>query len=280
MAPDSFQDISYEKDENGIVTVLLNTPARKNAMSMATFVELVHAVDNLEQDDTAYAMIITGAKDPNNDDPSREAFSSGGYFHPKAMEGVSDEVKAEIDPTDIAQKRLTLKMWQCDKPIIGAINGLAIGAGVTMPLSGCDLIYASEHAWFQFPFVQLGIVPELAYTYLMPRMVGYQKAAEIAFFGERIPAQEAAEIGFVNKVVPHSELLTFAKAQAARLCPPNAPGLAVKLAKKAMHEPYIEALEKALKLENDGLLASVVSHDFQESTKAKIEGRKPEYKGK
>lgn len=279
MSPEEFQDIVYEKDDSGLVTVTLNQPKRKNAMSMVTFLELFYAVDHLEKDDSAHAMIVTGSKDPDNDDPAGEAFSSGGYFSPKALDNASDEVKAEIDFTDIAQKKVTLKMWTCDKPIIGAVNGYAIGAGVTLPLSCFDLIYASEHAWFQFPFVQLGILPELAFTYLMPRMVGYQKANEIAFFGEKILAEEARELGFVNKVVPHAELLDFAKSQAARLMPPNAPGMAVRLTKKALHEPYIEAIAKSLEIENDGLLKAVSSHDFAESSKAKKEKRKPVYKG-
>ena len=132
---------------------------------------------------------LTGAKDPDNDDPAKEAFCSGGYFNPNAMAGVSDEIKADIDMTDIAQARLTIKMWQCDKPIIAAVNGLFIGGGFTMCLAGCDLIYCSEHAWAQLPFIGLGIIPELASSYLLPRLIGFQRAKEIMFFGDRIPAR-------------------------------------------------------------------------------------------
>ncbi len=97
MKTDAFKEILYEKDELGIVTLTLNMPKRKNAMSRYTFYELWWAIDALEKDDTAYVMIMTGAKDPEISDPAKEAFSSGGYFHPSAMDGVSEEIKAQID---------------------------------------------------------------------------------------------------------------------------------------------------------------------------------------
>ena len=97
MKVEDFTDILYEKDdETGIVTVTLNTPKRKNAMSSLTFLELWWAVDMMENDDTARIMIMTGAKDPNNDDPKKQAFSSGGYFNPTALAGISDDLKKQI----------------------------------------------------------------------------------------------------------------------------------------------------------------------------------------
>ena len=279
MSPEEFQDITYKKDGTGLVILTLNRPERKNSMSRLTFLELFYAVDALEKDDGAHVMIITGAVDIEYHDVKKEAFSSGGNFTRKALDNASDAVKAEMNFSDIAQRKLTMKMWSCDKPIIAAINGLAIGAGITMPLSGCDLIYASEHAWVQFPFVQLGILPEFSYTYLMPRLVGYQKANEIALFGEKITAQEALQLGFINKVLPHEELLDFAKERASKLMPPNGPGLAVRLTKTALHQPYIEAIAKSLELENDGLLKAMGSKDFVEFVRAKMEKRKPEFMG-
>ena len=178
----------------------LNTPKRKNALSPLTFLELFWAIDALERDDAAHAMIITGARDPDSDDPAKEAFSSGGYFNPAAFEGLPDEIMKQIDLKDIAQKRTTLKLFKCDKPVIAAINGLAVGGAVTMALSGADLIYLSEHAWFRLPFNSLGIIAELASSYLLPRLVGFQKAKEIVYFSKKISAQEAVELGLANEV--------------------------------------------------------------------------------
>ena len=147
-----FRDITYAKDEQtGIVMVTLNTPKRKNAMSAYTFLELWWAVDAMEKDEGARAMILTGAKDPDSQDPTKEAFSSGGYFNLPAMVKLREEFKDQIDFTDIAQKKLTLKMWQFDKPVIAAVNGLVVGGAFTMCLSCADLIYVSEHAWANSP---------------------------------------------------------------------------------------------------------------------------------
>ena len=280
MKTEEFREILYEKDAKGIVTLTLNIPKRKNAMSRYTFYELFWAIDALEKDDTAYVMILTGAKDPDITDPAKEAFSSGGYFHPSAMDGVSDEIKAQIDNTDIAQAKLTMKMWKCEKPIIIALNGLAIGAGFTMMLSGSDLVYASEHAWANIPFINLGIVPELASTFLLPRLVGFHRAKEIMYFGERMTAQKLYEMGIVNKVLPHDQLLPYAKEIAAKLAPPKGAACALRLTKRALHQPFIDAMTTALAKENEGLNAAYKTADMAEAMTAMREKRKPAFTGK
>lgn len=280
METPAFKEILYQQEENGIVTVILNTPKRKNALSLYTFYELYRAVEAMEKDEAAQVMILTGAKDPDSSDPTHEAFSSGGYFHPSALEGISDEVKAEIDLSDIAQKKFTLKMWQFDKPVIAAVNGLAVGGAFTMCLSCCDLIYCSEHAWASLPFIGLGILPELASSYLLPRMVGLQRAKEIMFFPERIPAQKLYEWGLVNRVLPHDELLPYAREQALRLIPPQGAGKAVRLLKRTLHQPLMEAVTHALDLENRGLNETFGSEDFWEALVARAEKRKPIFKGR
>jgi len=111
MKVQEFNDILYEKDEaTGIVTVTLNAPKRKNAMSFITNLELFYAVQAMEEDDGAKAMIITGAKDPDSNDPTKEAISSGGYFTPKLFTDIPEEIQKEIDLTDLAQKKLCLKI--------------------------------------------------------------------------------------------------------------------------------------------------------------------------
>jgi enoyl-CoA hydratase/carnithine racemase len=281
MKTEDFRDIIYKKDDQtGIVTVTLNTPKRKNALSSYTFLELWWAADVFQKDSTAHAMIMTGAKDPDNPDPSKEAFSSGGYFNPDATKGVSEDILDQIDPTDIAQKRLVEKMWYVDKPVIAAINGLVIGGAFTMALSCCDLIYMSEHAWFRLPFVRLGILPELASTYLMPRLIGMQRTKEIFYFGEDVTAQQAYEMGLVNKVVPHNELLSYAKERAMQLIPPGGPAAAVRLTKRALHSQLSGDIQRALDEENIGLNKAMKSEDFMEAVMARMQKRAPVYKGK
>lgn len=280
MKPTDFKDIIYSKDETGIVTLTLNTPARKNALSAVTFLEMFYAVDHFESDDSAHAMILTGAKDPKSDDQAKEAFSSGGYFNPDAFEGLSPEVLAEIDMSDIAQKRTTLKFYACDKPIVAAINGLAIGGAVTLCLAAADQIYMSEHAWLQLPFAKLGIAAELASTFFLPRLLGFQKAKELLFFPERLSASESVELGIANKVVPHSELLSYTREKVLQLIPPQGPSLSIREMKRCMHQPQMNALGKALDLENAALAKLMGTEDFAEGMMARVERRPPVFKGK
>jgi 2-(1,2-epoxy-1,2-dihydrophenyl)acetyl-CoA isomerase len=281
MNVDEFTNIIYAKDaETGIVTVTINRPEIRNALTLVVLLELYWAVDNIENDDTVTAMIITGAKTPDSDDPTGEAFSSGGYFNLADFESLDEKTKGEIDLTDIAQKKLCLKFWQLDKPVIAAINGLAIGGGFTIPLACADLIYVSEHAWVKLPFINIGLIPELASSYLLPRLVGFQRAKEIIFFGEKLPAPKLCDMGLVNKVLPHDELIPYAKKMALKLIPPQGAGLATRLAKQAFHKPLIEAVTKALDIENEGLNKTIASADFWEALAARKEKRDPVFKGK
>jgi len=281
MKIDEFTNIIYEKDaETGIVTVTINRPEIRNALTLLVLLELYRAVDNIENDDTANAMIITGAKTPDSDDPAGEAFSSGGYFNLAELESMDEKTKSEIDLTDIAQKKLCLKFWQLDKPVIAAINGLAIGGGFTVPLACADLIYVSEHAWVKLPFINIGLIPELASSYLLPRLVGFQRAKEIIFFSEKLPASKLYDMGLVNKVLPHDELIPYSNQMALKLIPPQGAGLATRLAKQALHQPLIEAVTKALDIENEGLSKAIASADFWEALAARQEKREPVFKGK
>lgn len=286
MNPEDFKKIIYRKDEaKGLVWITLNSPKTKNAFTYLSFHELCEAVDLMVEDDQAQAMILTGAVFP--DTPSqKEAFSSGGYFDLSEggalgeKEAREHETAAElIDYNDIAQKKLTLKMWQLDKPVIAAINGLAIGAGFTLPLACADFILASEHAWAQMPFVRIGIVPEFASTFLLPRLLGYQKAKELIYLGERLSAEQLADKGLINKVVPHDTLLKSAEDLALQLIPPGGPGLAVQMAKRALHQPLVDALAEHLEIENEGLITAVKTEDLKESIMARLERRAPIYKG-
>ena len=275
-----FKQIRYEKDpETGIVQVTLNRPEIKNALGILLLLDLYRAADSVENDETASAMILTGAVSPDKTAPDQEAFSSGMYLDFSELESLDEETKQEVDLADIAQKRLCLKLWKINKPIVAAINGLAIGGGFTIPLACADLIYMSEHAWVELPFVRLGLVPELASSYLLPRMIGLQRTKEIMFFGERLSAERLYDLGLVNRVLPHGELLHFARKQTCKLIPPQGAGLAVRLSKEILHKPMIEAVSRALDLENEGLNRGFGTADFMEALNARMEKRDPQFRG-
>lgn len=271
MKIEDIQDVIYEKEENGICTATLNIPERKNAMSFVTFLELVTILDDMESDKNAKVLIITGKGD---------SFSSGGYFNMNLLTKVDQEIIDEIDLQDIAQKRLSLRFWNFTKPVIAAINGLAVGAGFTMPLIGADLIYMAEDAWIGFYFVKRAVMAEFASHFILPMYVGFQKAKELVYFGGKVTAQEAYQLGLVNKVLPKDELIPFAREQALRLIPPKGPSLSIKLMKKTMHNYYKDIFPRILDLENEGLRALLKTHDFRESLKALGQKRDPEFKGK
>ena len=270
MKTEEFQDIIYRKEESGVVTLTLNQPARKNALSVITILELWHAVETMEKDDTAAAMIITGSGD---------SFSSGGYFDPRIMKSLDPETAKQIDLSDAAQKKLCLKFWNLEKPVIAAINGMAIGAGFTVPLACADLIYMAEEAFFHLPFVKLGIVPEFACSYLLPRMVGLQRAKEIVYFGEKVTAQKALELGLVNRVLPLNELMDYSRKKALELIPPNGAGLAVRQTKRIFNKPLVDAVAASLDNENKALSRAITSKDFAEAIQARMGKRPPVFKG-
>lgn len=274
-----FNDIAYQKDDQGIVTLTFNTPRRKNALSALTFLELWWATDHFASDDEAKAMIITGAVDSGSVDPAREAYSSGGYFNPDAIEGVAENIVAQIDFSDIAQKKTTLKMFECDKPILAAVNGLAIGGAVTLTLAVADQVYLSEHAWLQLPFANLGLCAELGSTFLLPHLLGLQKAKQVLFFPERIGAAKAVELGLATEMVAHDELASYVREQALRLIPPRGASLSIREMKRALHAPLLESLGDALDRENLALNTLFKSADFAEGMSARIERRAAAFKG-
>ncbi|MFX1376574.1 MAG: enoyl-CoA hydratase/isomerase family protein [Promethearchaeota archaeon] len=273
MKIEDLSEVIYEKEENGICTLTFNIPERKNALSYVTFLEIWTVLDDMEKDKNAKLLIITGCKDAN-------AFSSGGYFNVKYITSIPPEIMKEIDLMDVAQKKLCMKLWNFNKPVIAVINGLAVGIGITLPLVGADLIYMSEDAWLGFYFVKRAVVPEFSSSFILPFLLGFQKAKEIIFFGDKITAYEAEKLGLVNKVLPPDELIPYAREQALRLIPPNAPSLALNRMKKVMHNFFKDILSKTLDLENEALRASVETSDFRAATKSLITKKDPLFKGK
>ncbi|GAB4307700.1 MAG: enoyl-CoA hydratase-related protein [Promethearchaeota archaeon] len=255
-----FETILFEKD-GGVATITLNRPRRKNAMNGRMFEELPVAFKAVEVDPEVRVAVVTGAGD---------SFSSGGDF---SMD--YGEAKEGQEP-DVSQKALVLQLASIPKPIIAAVNGLALGAGLSLALN-CDLVYASEDAELGMFFVKRAITPEMSTTYLLPRLVGVHRAKELIFFGDRIGAREAAAIGLINAAFPAETFMAEVLARARRLA--AGPMLAIGLAKTLIHDLLRDKVAQALDAEADALFRCFETQDFLESVLAFMDKREPKFTG-
>ena len=254
--------VDYEK-EGRIAIFTLNRPEAMNSMDMETLQELHQAMVDFRDDPELWVGIITGA--------GEKAFCGGADIKdalPFMKEHGGDPWSF---PPEIWRG---FELW---KPLIAAINGLALGGGLEIALA-CDLRIASENARLGTPEVNLGLMPGWGGTQRLPRMVAYCKAAEIVLMGRPIDAQEAYRIGLVNKVVPQGELMTAAKEWAQVIC--QVGPLAVRAAKEAMIRGYSMSLEDGLRLESSLFNYLADTEDFAEGAAAFKEKRKPVFKVK
>ncbi len=254
--------LDYKK-EGKIAIFTLNRPDAMNSMNPDLYKELSDALVDFKDDDELLVGIITGA--------GEKAFCAGADV--KSMLPMMKELPGRpwAEPPTIMRG---LKLW---KPVIAAVNGVAMGGGLEICLA-CDVRIASENALFAVPEVTLGLIPGWGGTQRLPRVIPWAKAAELLLTGRPIDAQEAYRIGLVNKVVPLAELMPTAKQMADLLCRP-AP-LAVRAAKQAMYEGTSLSLTEGLELEKALCDFVMTTEDFNEGCSAFMEKRKPEYKGK
>ncbi|MEY2711611.1 MAG: hypothetical protein RL487_1394 [Actinomycetota bacterium] len=200
---------------DGIATITLNRPDKLNAFTGTMMHEMISAFDRTDADDAVKAVIVTGA---GRGFCAGADLSSGGDTFSR---GGSDVVGDRGIPRD-GGGLLTLRIFDSLKPVIGAINGPAVGVGVTMTLP-MDIRLASEDARFGFVFARRGIVPEACSSYFLPRLVGIQQATEWVFTGRVFPAAEAKEAGLVRSVHTPADLLPAATALAREIADNTAP---------------------------------------------------------
>ncbi|HEX4947777.1 MAG TPA: enoyl-CoA hydratase [Blastocatellia bacterium] len=253
------------KLENGIKRITFNRPQTRNAVDPETF-ELFHQAMLDSAHDESRVIVLTGAG---------ESFCSGADLSSfQAMD------TAQYDVTTSLRERTNpaiLAMRAMPKPIIARVHGPAAGIGCNYALA-CDIIIASEQAYFAELFVRIGLMPDGGGTYFFPRMVGYHKAFELMALGEIVPAPEAARLGIANKCVPLAELDATVNAIAERLA--AAPAIAVANIKAGLNHALNSDLAAALEFEAVHQAECFHSADFREGVAAFLEKRKAVFTGK
>ena len=263
-----YQTILLEKKDN-IAFLTLNRPEKLNALSPQMMVELVHAFRKVSQDDEIRVLVITGAG---------RGFCSGLDLAAQGRtEGPSSGAGTEIEgisPGDFPREA-PLALVGMKKPVIAAINGIAVGGGLTLTLS-CDIRIASEMARFSIPLTRLGFTLELGSSYFLSRVVGIGKACELVFTGKMIDAKEAKEIGLVNHVVPADQLTEITYEMASNIA--KAAPLAQEVSKMGLYQGLNADLPTQLRWE---VLANSYlrgTEDSKEAIKAFMEKRDPIFK--
>src|SRR5580698_6193306 len=240
-----------------LLRVLLNRPAKKNAMTSSMYVTLADIFTDAAKDEQTRVVLWHGAGD---------SFCAGN--------DIADFLHNPPVPGELPQARLMDVFIAFEKPIVVAVQGAAIGGGTTM-LTHCDFVYAGESAKFQMPFINLALVPEFGTSYSIPARTGYLRAAELIQLGQPFDAQRAAELGLVTRVVPDQKLLTTATETAQTLA--AKPASALQACKRLMRQPVRAQLEQAAKLENGEYSARLRSADSKEAITAFFEKRPPDF---
>jgi enoyl-CoA hydratase/carnithine racemase len=245
----------------------MSQPETRNALTGNTAVdEFVQVCAEVQADRTIRAVVVTG---------EGPVFSSGGnvkdmqrYFQQRlSSETIREEYRKGI-------QRVPKALYSLDVPVIAAVNGPAIGAGLDLTCM-CDIRIASDKATFAESFVKVGIVPGDGGAWLLPRAVGMSKASEMAFTGEAISAQEALACGLVSRVVPAEELMTVAMAVALKIA--VNPGGVLRMTKRLLREGERASLESLLELSASYQAIAHMEPDHHEAVRAFVEKRSPRF---
>jgi len=260
-------EVLFERD-GGVVTLTLNRLERRNTISQAMLAELSARLVECDDDRDVRVIVLTGAG---------KTFCAGLDMQDAAsvqgIEGGGFELTESFNLRDATPNVL----HRMDTPVICALNGGAAGYGMDLALS-CDIRIAGRSAKIAAAFTKRGVVPESGGTWLLPRLLGWAKAAEIIFTGRTLLAEQCLEMGLVNKVVDDDELMNEARSLAEEIAA-NAP-LAVQAAKRMMRMALAEGFDEHVHHVYLQVLPLLRSDDFREGFTAFLEKRKPQFRGK
>jgi 2-(1,2-epoxy-1,2-dihydrophenyl)acetyl-CoA isomerase len=261
--------------EDQVLWLTLNRPDAGNAITPAVRNRIIEHLDTANSSFDVRAIVLTAAGERHF--CTGADLRSGRVAPPPKPEGAPDRVSGEaarMIRTGI--QRLIGAMLDCEKPILTALNGTAAGGGAAMVLAS-DLVVAADHARIIQVFVRRGLIPDGGGTYLLPRLVGLQKAKELVFFGDDLGAVDAERIGLVNKVVPAAELTATATEWAGRLA--HGPTRTIGFAKRLLNRSLDS--DRATMFEEESLLVEMVTAtgDSSEGVASFVERRPPDFKG-
>lgn len=249
-----------------IAVITLNRPEAKNAFSPEMIRLWQEYLEKAKQDDAIRAIIVTGNGD---------TFCSGG--------DIRDMAEGKLKSWDMKQflwdgvHRIVLTLEDLDKPVIAAINGAAMGAGMDMAIM-CDLRVCSEKAKLAESYIMMGLVPGDGGAYFLPRVAGLPKALELLLTGDVINAEEALRLGIVNKVTSHDRLMSEAMKLAEKIA--ARPPLAIRMTKRAVYQGLTNTLRSHLDYISSQISLLSETKDHQEAARSFLEKRKPKFEGK
>lgn len=259
-------DTLIVKREEGVVTVTMNRPERKNAANRAMLRELRETFEQIERSPADRVLVLTG---------------SGGSFCSGADLGDPDGPATDASQAPLQRMRrlgdVGLALHRVTKPAIAKVDGVAVGAGLSLAL-GCDLVVASDRARLSMIFSRRGLSVDNGASWLLPRVVGMAKAKEIALFGDMLDARQALELGLVNRVLPVDELDAFVDDWARRLA--AGPPLALSMTKTLLNHAHSFSMEEAVEEEARAQAVNFASEDTAEAIGAFIDKREPRFKGR
>jgi len=242
---------------NHVVTIEIARPEKKNALTQAMYTAMAEALIAATADASVRAVLITGQPG---------IFTSGN--------DIEDFMQRPPSGEQSPVARFMNALLDCDKPVVAAVTGAAIGIGTTMLLH-CDLVYVSDEARLAMPFVSLGLVPEYASSLLLPALMGHAKAAEKLMLGEPFTGSDAVDSGIANAVLPAGEVVNHARRMAERfnaLAP-----TAVRETKRLMREPLRARIREVMATEGALFASRLRSPEAMEAFQAFFQKRKPDF---
>ena len=253
------------KIENNIAYISLNRPEVFNSFNREMALNLQDVLDDCESNPEVRAMVLTG---------NGKAFCAG--------QDLKEVTTPELNPgfkkiLDEHYNPIISKIRKIEKPIVAAVNGVAAGAGANIALA-CDIVLANENVKFIQAFSLIGLIPDSAGTYFLPRLIGFQKATALSMLGDKISAEEAERIGMIYKYFSADTFEKEVNKLALKLV--KMPTKALGLIKQTLNQSLTNTLEDQLALESKNQIEAAQTEDYAEGVAAFIEKRKPEFKGK